>query len=280
MALGEYLLNAAAKAAVEKATTPLVARYGKSVLDTLEELVSVLRHLGHPTLEDLREICDYLDSLRPQSCGSIETSFNFPTISDASPFKRNDKSPKEVAERWFRMDKLDEGMKEIVNTLIAMGDKRQPYFYGGAEFDYGDILIKEAQRHPVFRIVEPFIMLSRVERSNMSADPVGDTLKFFVDSWRKFVQPEYTEFKMGTMIQVEDQAFAEGYITITNKSEFRWSKKQQNISENVTLWRCLMVTARPLCLDIMNVGIPVAEVGGREYLDHFKTWMKDFRHLI
>jgi hypothetical protein len=190
-----------------------------------------------------------------------------------SEFTRQDMKPEEIANLWFRMDSLTDEMQETIEQWISVKE-RHPYFYGASTFDYGDDEIK--QRHPVFKRVQPFIMLSRVDRKKPSADIIDEVLRLFIDSWWAFVQPGYTEFRLGKVVQVEDQAFAEGYIRITNKSQFRW--KQQQVTGNVNLWRCLMVTVRSDCVDTMNVGIPVSETGGqgREYLSHFRDWMQKF----
>jgi hypothetical protein len=273
MPLGEGVGMAVVTAATEEATRGLISRYGFGALESLRTLIGALRRTHHPSLDDLREICDYLQALLPQPCGSVNQSFKFP---DVQFFTRRDMSPKEIAQLWFRMDKLNYEMKGVIDKWISAGDDRQPYFFGTANFDYGDDKVQEPLRHPVFRSVHPFIMLFRAERKTLSEDPIGDTLSLFIDSWWAFVQPGYTEFRLGKVVQVENQGFAEGYITITNKSQFRW--KEQYIAENITLWRCVMVTARPDCVDTMNVGIPRSEISehGREYIQHFKDWMREF----
>jgi hypothetical protein len=269
MALGDDLIIAI----TEKAATEAIRRYGFPTLDNLRTLIGALYRTRHPSLNELREICDYLAAFLPQKCGPIDASFKFPNMSE---FTRQDMKPKEIANLWFRMDSLTDEMQTSIKEWISVEDRHQ-YFYGNANFDYGDDDIK--QRHPVFKKVQPFIMLSRADRKKPSADTVNDVLRLFIDSWWAFVQPGYTEFRIGKVVQVEDQAFAEGYIRITNQSQFRW--KQEQIAGNVNLWRCLMVTVRPDCVDTMNIGIPVSETGGhgQEYLKHFRDWMQKFMAL-
>ena len=84
-------------------------------------------------------------------------------------------------------------------------------------------------------------------------------------------------------VVVGDQACVKGLFTIKATSPFRFKGGKEHIQADVFLWRCLMVTARPKWVDIMNVGIPaysqVDGTGGLEYKEHFEQWMKAFRVL-
>jgi hypothetical protein len=226
----------------------------------------------HPNLNDLKEILGYLEIFLSIHSG---VPLKFPNRPD---FEQDDKTPQEVADLWFRTNSPTTIRAVLASWKGLLTTAREPYFIGkAATFDYGDTSIAQYNRHPVFNEVHPFIMLSRVPRTGFGEDPVDYILNFFIEAWRAFIDVDYTKFELGKAVVLEDQAFAEGYFTITQKAAFHW--KNTNIHQEVKLWRSLMITARANSVDIMNVGIPAAGVGGSEYLQHFRDWMNEFREL-
>jgi hypothetical protein len=274
------LIGKALEAGIEQAAK----QYGPGLLKRFQDWTAELRKADHPSLAELREICDCLERFAVKTETRAAGLYQFPPSSDAAPFRRNDLTAVEVAELWFRTDTPQwreriQGVAERWETIS--GTQRQPYFSGEArlKFDYGSERIPAAVRHPILKNLHPFIMLSRVPREKLGADPVGEVLDLFLAGWKVFTEPDYVEFRRGTALFVGDQAYAAGTFTIPDKSPFLWSNTGKLMHEDVHLWRCVMVTARATNVDILNVGIPASVLGGIDYFRHFADWMKGFKVL-
>jgi hypothetical protein len=282
------MVGEAAVKIVSDEVTETVAKRAKELLKGMPNILEYWRKAKHPSLDQVREICDLLETflIDPTTpLGSVR--YQFPKAGEAGrAFTFRLLSPSDVAELWFRTDtKLwKERIAPITNKWIHLAPPAGPYFRGrpGSELDYAHSSISRADRHPIFRNVHPFIMTCPIARDLLSSDPVGELLDYFVDAWNVFVDDEYTLFRDFNVLRVSNQAYAEGVFTITDKAGF-WSKSVRH--ENVQLWRCIMITAYANNVEFTNIGVPLwrprgeTDITGETDLKNVSKWMMGFRVL-
>jgi hypothetical protein len=119
-------------------------------------------------------------------------------------------------------------------------------------------------------------MTGPIDRLKLGKDAVGEVLDLFLGGWHVFSDSEYTVFRGGTVLRIGEQAYADGVFTITKKAAFGASQKH----EEVHLWRCIMVTGFAHSVEAMNIGVPVCNGGGTQYIEsHVRDRMSSFRFL-
>jgi hypothetical protein len=286
---GELLLGVPGKIAMEVIIEEAVKLGGPPLIAGLRQIIKDWNKTPHPSLKNLRTICDWLEPFRrhaeSESVGTPPWAvYDFSKLS-VKHFRQDNLTIHDIAELWFRTDtnlwraKLQEIATRWASLSALSAPDRVHYFRGfEVDFNYGAVKEPEASRHPVFRSVHPFIMLTQVPRTKLGNTPIAEVVEFFVDGWEAFVVDGYTTFKAGTAIKLDTQAYVEGYFGITPKGHYRIGN--DTIGTDVTLWRCVIVTASAHSVDILNVGIPASHHQGEQYLGYFYSWMEEFKKLV
>jgi hypothetical protein len=280
---GELLLGAAGKVAMEKIIEEAVKRGGPPLIAGLRQTIRDWGKTPHPSLKSLRTICDWLEPFRLRAergsvGGGTQTLYELSKLS-TEHFRQKDMTTDEIADLWFRTDTSlwKRNVEKIATRWKDLSPSGRVHYFRGidVEFDYGAVKQPEASRHPLFRSVHPFIMLSQVPRTKLGDDPVAEVMEFFVDGWEAFVVDGYTTFKLGTAVKLDSQAYVEGYFGITPKGQCRIGN--DTVGTDVTLWRSMIITASAQTVDVLNVGVPASRHQGEQYLGFFHTWMDRFK---
>ncbi|MDR6291185.1 hypothetical protein E9232_003711 [Inquilinus ginsengisoli] len=281
--LGQAALAFVGGEAFKSISDITIKHYGPTVLSRLDRMIKDWKKADHPSLNDVRQICDHLEKflIKDTPARGVDI-YKFPKPARGSAFTRDDMTPGQIADLWFRTN--TKIWKDSISPLAEkwgalLDNASMPYFRGtgDCELNYSHRALKPSDRHPIFRNIHPFIMISSIRRDKLRSDPIEEVMEFFIDGWKIFSDSDYTVFRRGTVLRLANQGFAEGVFTVTNRSAF-WSGSVRR--EEVQLWRCIVVTGYTNTVKAMNIGIPMTPDIGRDYIGHVQDWMTEFRVLL
>lgn len=287
--LVQALIEIGAKAAVERFATNAVDGAGLAIIKRVRRLVASWNSTPHPDFGDVQKICRWLRILQAYArLNEARPSLNLEVVPKSigtEKFCYHQLTMREISESWFRTNTLlwEKKYRKISERWTALSAKfegaRIHYFKGrDVDFDYGAVDGPPSVRHPVFKSVHPFIMITEISRSDLGETPIQDVVTFFLDSWLAFRVNKYTSYEPGLLMKLKKDAYIECCFHISDASQHRFNGNLR--SGHVVLWRCMMVTATSDSIYTLNIGIPATNEVGIDYVKYLNEWIENFESLL